>query len=222
MFRLRLLSVSVLVAGLLATVALGASLLPVATTVSTCVAVDSQMATPTPSALVSVCTGSVTSTLSATTVRVCDPVTVTAAITPVCAGCGGGINVVYLNPLHASYGRWMQAENASALDVLEGWQQLGVRVKAAVFEIQYGTVIPKVELTSHLSSVRAVLHGFDLPNGGYSCYGWDQAVNRAVPELERDRRESGLTPCEIFITHACIIPDEGWTHQLSMTMLRQA
>ena len=63
---------------------------------------------PTPSTLLSYCNGSITSTLSAASVRVCEPVTVTAVITPVCAGCGGGLNVVFTDIDWAIYSRWMK------------------------------------------------------------------------------------------------------------------
>ncbi len=44
----------------------------------------------------STCSGIVTASLSADTVRICDPVTVTAHSEAACSGCLGGLNVVFV------------------------------------------------------------------------------------------------------------------------------
>jgi Mg-chelatase subunit ChlD len=166
---------------------------------------------PTPSSQLSYCNGSITSTLSADSVRVCDPVTVTAVITPVCAGCGGGLNVIFANILYVTHGKWMQAENETALDLMETWQTHGMRVKAAVLAIvpvgfgnaRIDTIVP---LTEDLRQVRVGFVSQDNLGGGFQCLDWDKAVSKGIDILEKDRRDSGLAPCEAFVNYACVIP----------------
>jgi Mg-chelatase subunit ChlD len=172
-----------------------------------------QPALPTPSTQLSYCNGSITSTLSEESVRVCDPVTVTAVITPVCAGCGGGLNVIFANILWVTYGKWMQMENETALDLMETWQGHGLRVKGAVLEIEpWGlapTISRKVELTEDLVDVRQNLGSNDNLAGGYQCWGYHLAVREGIDMLEQDRRDSGLAPCEAFVNYACVPPPTG-------------
>ena len=128
---------------------------------------------PTPSTQLSYCNGSITSTLSAASVRVCDPVTVTAVITPVCAGCGGGLNVVFTNIEWVIFGKWMMEENYAALDAMEEWQKQGLRIQSAVLHIspmtRLGKIEKRVDLTTDLGEVRQKLVNQDHLGGGYQC-----------------------------------------------------
>ncbi|MCE7939896.1 hypothetical protein DCC79_07640, partial [bacterium] len=159
---------------------------------------------PTQEAHLSQCTGVVTSTLSANTVRICDTVTTTVRLEPACPFCQGGLSIVIIQPDESGANIWSGLVAARMFQELQRYQKEYERAHNRTFLVQAGAIRydadrPRValEMTTNLDRARLVVglaqYGLDQDGGPYP-----EAAQMAVRMLDgakRARETNGQPPC---------------------------
>lgn len=151
---------------------------------------------PTAEANQSECAGYITSTVSTSSLRVCDTLTTTVQLVPQCPFCLGGISIVFVQPAVAGITGVVQNVNDQMLRGLEAFQRDYERtfnhtflIQAGVVEYTATTVRVIQPMTTRLSSVRAALgrvtYGLNQDGGPY-----DDAAQEAVKLLRSAARTS--------------------------------
>jgi Mg-chelatase subunit ChlD len=151
------------------------------------------------------CAGTISGTLSAGTIRICDPLTVTVNVAPECPVCPGGITVVFVQMKQTLQAPWMVQESLSVLDLLQVWSKMPGAYKIQVGVVHYFTQAnAALDLTDELNKARSALstpHRGAFPtNGDYSG-----AARRALEMLAEARKalpDASLEPCEMLIFFA--------------------
>lgn len=148
------------------------------------------------------CDGTITSTVSPSSVRICDAVTVTHRIEPSCRSCPGGINVVFVSYLgHGAVPKgWTNQELFNALDVLIRLGRTDVQVGVVLYRDSPSSVTIALPLTHDLNSAKGPLarpkYG-DLDSEAQ----FGQAAQQALRMLSDARPPEALSlpPCEIMV-----------------------
>lgn len=162
-------------------------------------------ATPRPSN----CLGYLTSTLSADSIRICDPVTVTTRAEPICNICPGGIHVVYVQPTQAPWciGNWQVDVMVQSLRAIA--DQAPGRVRAGVVAFNQTSAFTTVELTDQLSRASSALGNVERCGVLLGRPPYQQAARLALTMLKDARPEEGTgpMPCEFAVYmayHGCL------------------
>lgn len=148
------------------------------------------------------CTGAITTTLSSSSIRMCETATVTTTITPECRSCPGGINVVFASYLnHTSQsGGWTNQVMTLALDKVGALGRDDLKVGVVLYSANSGPRVA-LPLTTDLSAAKGPLSRPARTNlwDGHSPF--QQVAKEALGLLTDDRRGAtkGLEPCEIIV-----------------------
>ncbi len=165
------------------------------------------------------CVSAITSTLSASTTRVCDTVTVTVRTESECPACSGGLNVVYvMGGGYVSSSRWMTPVALASLRELERLEEeAGNAIHVAV--VQYSATDARTiqPLTDDLGRARTAL-GRPVPTGPYGGY---EAAAREAARILRTARSTAGDLCEIVVFFVVLKEIPG-TEPLQEEMLRAA
>ena len=164
------------------------------------VAAASALRTPTitaqpPGGRMSACTGTIAGTVSADTIRICDPLTVTVRVAPECPVCPGGVNVVYIQMDIADEGDWMIQESLSSLAVLRA---LADRYPVNVGVVRYErnqTLRMVLGLTSQINAAVSALSA-PVADGFYEFGPYEEAVRMALNMLARVRSDGAAAASE--------------------------
>ncbi len=147
------------------------------------------------------CGGTITRTLSAQEIQLCDAVDVQVVVEPSCPVCPGGLNVVYVQVDAAFEAPWMNAAAIASLQELERLRD--VEVKVGVVHYNSTTVKKVLPMTDILSRARGKLNE---PPYGHDPFGdFEQAARMALDMLRTERidaEKDGLVPCEMIIYFA--------------------
>ncbi len=152
-------------------------------------------ARPTQQFHLSRCTGVVTSSVTADTVRVCDTVTTTVKLEPACPYCLGGISLVFVMPEVAMENSWMAWNIEMMLIEVDRYQKEYERDFDHELLVQAGVVIYDAEvartrlaMTSELRLVNAEARAVrqDVQDGGP----YPEAARTAVQLLRSASRTS--------------------------------
>ena len=171
-------------------------------------ATQAQDPTPTPRSPQSPCFGTVTGTLAAESVRLCDDVDVTVRLEPSCPICPGGINVVYIQVEEATEAPWMSDVAVRSLTEIEAASQNHEfsDVPISVGVVHYTQYSDRIALpmTEKLGQARGVLR---KPVVGTERIGrFIPAATLALSMLrtarEENTRASEFEPCEVVVFFA--------------------
>jgi Mg-chelatase subunit ChlD len=132
------------------------------------------------------CTAELTSTLSADTTRMCDPVTATVRLAPSCPYCMGGISIVFVVPERAGSPLWVRSSAQQMLNSLDEYRREYFKNTRREFITQVGvvtfsptraflTLAMTTKLDQGKSATSRVLQGSQA-GGAYEAAG-DAAVN---------------------------------------------
>ncbi len=176
------------------------------------VARRSHAQTQPPGTRLSQCTGTISGTVSASSIRICDPLTMTVNVAPDCPVCPGGINVVYIIPDKSWQPDWLMEEAIASLRVLDEWAtQRPVRVGVVRFTPLVATVI--AQMTDQIGASRAALR---MTGGGTVTYGeYEPATRLALDMLQGARQEpteASSAICDIivfFASHNPAVTEDG-------------
>lgn len=186
-----MLKAAVATVGLVATITMVSTHLPVSD------AASSPMATATPRT--TGCNGTVTSTLSSGNIAICKTLAVTTTIEPHCPVCPDGINVAYIqidkNP--SLVREWHSNAPRASLGVLEQLRRPDVKVGVVRYDNDNATV--RLELTNNVSAAGPK---FDSAQGLTFNTHVARAAQMAVAMLEAGREDDAakmLRPCEVIV-----------------------
>jgi Mg-chelatase subunit ChlD len=158
-----------------------------------------------PAGLVSPCGGTVSTTLSASSIRTCDPVTITTRTAPSCPVCAGGMNVVFQMPILVPVIHWLEDEASGALDQMAEYQKPGApTIQVAVTE--YGIKVAGggvrrtlLDLTEDLDKARP----FFRNRGSSGGYGYGTDADEPIKVLKKARgKDPAAKPCEYDVSFA--------------------
>lgn len=137
------------------------------------------------------CGGVITPTLSANSIRVCDPLTVTVRVAPQCLP--GSAHLAVVEPMHAFDLDWMKRVSLSAIDALDLIASTGTPAAAGVvlYRTLPRTILPLKTLPEHSSEVRSVIRE-PGPAGTVGCVQFERSMREAVNML-LDARPQDLT-----------------------------
>jgi hypothetical protein len=174
-----------------------------------------------PQAATGQCGGEVTATLSANPVSICDAVTVTARVEPVCPMCPDGVNIVFVH-INAPQNGWQYRESLRALEEAERLTTEPSKINAAVVLYNGAEANTILRMTDDMGRIRAALnrasntyHPISVP---------EKAAQKAVQELRRERGK-GDNPCEFVVffvytkSHTGVMRDR--IQEASRTILAQ-
>jgi len=151
-----------------------------------------------PGRQLSVCGASVTNTLSAASVQICDYVTTTTTIGPECPVCPGGIHVVFVQQLWAGAASWMAHESQDVLRTLDTLKE-AYEIRVGVVHYNSFGAVTVLPFTDVLDEARGPL---SRPDKGF-VYSLKigAAAARALEMLEgeRDNTPNAGDPCEIIV-----------------------
>ena len=144
------------------------------------------------------CVGTVTATLSTNPVSICDRVTVTARVEPICPVCPDGVNVVFVH-IDAPQSSWQFRESIRALEEMERLVPPGSKLNAAVVLYNNSGSTTVLKMTDDIGRVRGALN---RARNTYNPLGMaEEAAQQAVQELRRSRGRNE-NPCEFVIFFA--------------------
>ncbi len=144
------------------------------------------------------CAGSVTATLTAGTVSICDDVGVAIRVEPECPVCPDGVKVVFVH-IDAPQNAWQARESTRALDEAARLVPPGATLNGAVILYNNQGANVLVRMTDDINRVRSAL---TRASNTYNPRGRAvKAAGLAVQELRRDRDRS-RTPCEFVVFFA--------------------
>ncbi len=188
-------------------------------------------ARPTQEGRQSQCAGSLeASRLPTDTIRLCESITNTVTITPECAYCLGGINIVFVRPELAGADVWTRLVAGSMITELERYAREYERDFRRPFLIQGGVVSYDADrvsraqpMTTQLgrveSAVQRIMYGVGQDGGPY-----DDAARMAVrmlQEAERSDEAAGYPPClEIVVFFGSFEGATGDRMMLTANVLR--
>lgn len=166
-------------------------------------------AQPRPPRNVSQCDGTITGTLSTNQIQICDPLTVTVEVAPVCPICPNGVNVVYVQVDVAFQADWMVQESLASFDRLRASvrNSRGNQAPTRIGVVHYNRnqVRKTLQMTDSIDAARGPL---SQPQNGHDPFGNVIGAARAALELMRDARRSaadlqeGDHPCEFVVFFA--------------------
>lgn len=169
------------------------------------------------------CGGTITGTLSASTIRMCDPVDVTVRMVPDCPVCPGGVNVVFVQVDKAFQAEWMVQESVSAFNKLRDYER-DRTVRVGVVHYNSTQVKKVLQITDKIESARGPL---SVPAYGHDPHGDFVGAARAALEMLREVRKKAAsstdTPCEFIIYFAStknIFQDDGRNMLEAAQMIR--
>lgn len=144
------------------------------------------------------CAGSVTATLTAGTVSICDDVGVAIRVEPECPVCPDGVKIVFVH-IDAPQNAWQARESTRALDEAARLVPPGATLNGAVILYNNQGANVLVRMTDDINRVRSAL---TRASNTYNPRGRAvKAAGLAVQELRRDRDRS-RTPCEFVVFFA--------------------
>ncbi len=157
--------------------------------------------TSTPAKVTGACMGTISTTLSASRIRMCDTGSMTTVVEPDCPFCPGGLNVVFASYLNHTAGRqnWTGQELTLLLGMLEALRRNDVRVGVIAYSARGGPHVA-LPLTNELGRARG-------PLSNQRSGQWDggapfpQVATEVLKMLREGRRGAtpGLEPCEIVV-----------------------
>lgn len=152
---------------------------------------------------VSECTSVLTSTLSASTTRLCDPVTATVRLSPSCPYCTGGISIVFVMPERAGSSLWVRGNARAMLTSLDKYRREYFKNTRREFMTQVGVVSYSPQragivlaMTTKLNQGEAAVNTIQQgtqAGGAYQAAG-DAAVN-LLKSAERTDGTGGYRAC---------------------------
>jgi len=178
-----------------------------------------------PPGRVSQCTGTISSTVSPDTVRLCDPLAVTVNVAPECPLCPGGINVVFVQVSNAFHPRWIVQESLSAYDEL---RRIAAEQKVQIGVVHYDSQVVRaaLQMTDRIDNARGPLSG---PRDGHDPHGDFVGAARMALKMLMDTRArspgNDSAPCEFIIYFAStksIYPDDGANMLEAARMIKSA
>lgn len=183
-----------------------AGLIPVAVAGPAPAPASPQQATATPRA--SGCSGLISGTLCAQTARICDPVTVTARVEPICRTCPGGIHVVFIQADATPWciNDWTEQVMADALDTAGAIAKDRLKVGVVLYGSDSATVA--LELTDRVRRERGSLTSVMRCGAVSGLVPYVRASNLALTMLKEARPapDAGPMPCEFAVYmafHSC-------------------
>jgi Mg-chelatase subunit ChlD len=188
---------------------------------------DRPLATATsriPASRLSVCSGAVTTTLSASTVRLCDQADVAVSLWPSCPHCPGGINVVYVQVMKEDV-NWMRREAVASLKALEAMEGQEIRVGVVHYDRRGArTALPMT------SDIRKAYGPLNEPTIGVEHFGDVLGAASLALKMLGDAREDRVrqggspldVPCEFVVYFAYVKAHSGPGIQQALKLLDAA
>jgi len=179
----------------------------------------------TPAANLSPCTGTITATLSADQVRLCDEVAVQVPVAPICALCPNGVNVVFVQIDKAFEAPWMDEAATQALDALMRYEDTW-DIKVGVVHYNRNVVVRKLDMTDSIARARGPLNE---PPVGHDPFGDVEGAAREALRMLREERETdadddGDRSCELIIFFAStknIFTEQGQKMRSAANMIHR-
>lgn len=169
------------------------------------------------------CGGTITGTLSASTIQMCDPLNVSVRMVPDCPVCPGGVNVVYVQVDKAFQAEWMVQESLNSFNKLRDFAR-DRTVRIGVVHYNSQTVKKVLQMTDKVDSARGPLSG---PVNGHDPHGDFVGAARAALEMLRSARNKSQgavdEPCEFIVYFAStknIFQDDGRAMLEAAQMIR--
>lgn len=151
---------------------------------------------------VSQCGGTITGTLSASEMRLCDPLDVAVRLEPECPKCPYGVNVVYVQVDVAFQAEWMVQESLSSFEQLRGFEKEWP-INIGVVHYNSQSVRTVLKMTDNINAARGPL---SQPQYGHDPHGDFIGAAQAALEMIREARENennrDRVPCEFIVFFA--------------------
>lgn len=142
------------------------------------------------------CISELTSTLSASTTRLCDPVTATVRLAPSCPFCAGGISIVFVMPERAEGNLWARGATRGMLTSLKNYRRDYFKNTRRDFITQVGVVryTPTraevlLGMTTNLDRGESAVA--QMQAGTQAGGAYEDAADAAVSLLENAERTDG-------------------------------
>ena len=145
------------------------------------------------------CTMELTTTLTSTLDRICDPVNVTTTFSTACPVCPEGLNVVFIQD-DTPYPEWQKQVSLQALDEFFRYSRKGVPVSVAVLHYNGQGVRVALRPTLNVNAARGPLTSFRVAHDPRALF--MEAAQQGVATLRQARQLRGgsYTPaCEFVI-----------------------